>query len=609
MGRIKILPDEIARKIAAGEVIQRPESVVKELVENSIDAGAKNITVILRDAGKSLIQVIDDGCGMSEDDAILAFERHATSKIETYDDLENIKTLGFRGEALASIAAVSRVELKTRTTDEELATLVKIEGGKILEISKTSHPVGTSVAVKNLFFNTPARRNFLKSDYTEFKHAYETFTRFAIAYPEIAFEFISDDEVVAKFESADFETRIKQVFGDEFFDTLVPVFEKTDYISIYGYTSKPEFSRKSKSMQFIFLNRRYIINRSINHAVFNAYEHLIDKGNFPSFILMISIDPRRVDVNVHPSKLEVKFDDETGVYNFVRAVVKHSLSKFSLIPELTIEPSGDIKIRPSTDLSEIKSKLINLVEPIKEKIQKEQQYSLDFITSSFPEAETSQKVKIDSDMVEKISAGVKSVFYASSEGSGDETITFMQVHNKYIIAQIKTGLMIIDQHVAHERVLYERALDSLNSNSPFTQQLLFPQTIELTPADMSIVKELKDYFENLGFDLRLFGKNTVILYGVPPEIKQGKEKEVFIEIIEQYKENANIEPNISARENLAKAFACKSAIKAGDKLTPEEMRTLIDQLFLTKNPYVCPHGRPVIIKISIDELDKRFGRI
>jgi DNA mismatch repair protein MutL len=268
MGRIKILPDEIARKIAAGEVIQRPESVVKELVENSIDAGAKNITVILKDAGKSLIQVIDDGCGMSEDDAILAFERHATSKIETYDDLENIKTLGFRGEALASIAAVSRVELKTRTADEELATLVKIEGGKILEISKTSHPVGTSVAVKNLFFNTPARRNFLKSDYTEFKHAYETFTRFAIAYPEIAFEFISDDEVVAKFESADFETRIKQVFGDEFFDTLVPVFEKTDYISIYGYTSKPEFSRKSKSMQFIFLNRRYIIHSLTNHAVF-----------------------------------------------------------------------------------------------------------------------------------------------------------------------------------------------------------------------------------------------------------------------------------------------------------------------------------------------------
>ncbi len=609
MARIKILPEEIASKIAAGEVIQRPESVVKELIENSIDAGAKNITVILKDAGKTLIQVIDDGYGMDEEDAVLAFERHATSKIQTYEDLENIRTLGFRGEALASIAAVSQVEMKTKTPDSELATLVKIEGGKLIEVSKTSAPTGTSVAVKNLFFNTPARRNFLKSKYTEFKHAYEAFIRFALAYPEISFEFISDDEQVAKFERTDFETRIKQVFGEEFFKTLIPVDEKTEYISIYGFTSKPEFSKKTKSDQFIFLNRRYIVNRSINHAVYNAYEHLIDKGSFPSFILMISLDPRHIDVNVHPSKLEVKFDDEPGVYNFVRAVIKHSLSKFSLIPELTIESTGEVKLTPSTNLDEIKKQLINLTEPIKEKIQKEQQFSLDIITSSFPEASTPIETKFSSEKAEKISKEIRSEIPSEEEKGQSDSITFMQVHNKYIIAQIKTGLMIIDQHVAHERILYERALDSLNSNSPFTQQLLFPQTIELTPADIAIVKELKDYLVNLGFDLRIFGKNTVILYGVPPEVKQGAEKKILQEIIELYKENSNAEPKLSERENLAKAFACKAAIKAGDKLTPEEIQVLIDQLFLTRNPYVCPHGRPIIIKISIEELDKRFGRI
>lgn len=598
MGQIRILPEEIASKIAAGEVIQRPESVVKELIENSIDAGAKNITVILKDAGKTLVHVIDDGCGMSEDDAVLAFERHATSKIQTYEDLENIQTLGFRGEALASIAAVSKVEMKTRTPEDELATLVKIEGGKLIEVSKTSHPPGTSIAVKNLFFNTPARRNFLKSNYTEFKHAYEAFIRFAIAYPDISFEFISDDELISKFEATSFETRIKQVFGDEFFETLIPVSEKTEYISIYGFISKPEFSKKTKADQFIFLNRRYVINRSINHAVYNAYEHLLEKGNFPSFILMISINPRHVDVNVHPSKLEVKFDDEQGIYNFVRAVVKHSLAKFSLIPEVKIEPTGEIKLRPSSDLIERQTQL-------------EQQFSPDLLTSAFPEAIIGTRVEKDIQKIEKISKEIQSEIsqMADKTDTGAEGISFMQIHNKYIIAQIKTGIMIIDQHVAHERILYERALDSLNSNTPFTQQLLFPQTIQLTPSDMAIVKEIKDYLEALGFDLRIFGKNTVILYGVPPEVKQGSEKTILQEIIELYKENSSLEPNLSARENLAKAFACKTAIKAGNKLTPEEIQVLIDQLFLTRNPYVCPHGRPIIIKISIEELDKRFGRI
>ena len=321
------------------------------------------------------------------------------------------------------------------------------------------------------------------------------------------------------------------------------------------------------------------------------------KVTSPSFILMISINPRHVDVNVHPSKLEVKFDDEQGIYNFVRAVVKHSLAKFNLIPEVEIEPTGEIKLRPSSNL-------------IEKPTQQKQQFSLDLLTSTFPEAIIGTRVEKDIKKIEKISKEIQSEISQTVDKTDTSTegISFMQIHNKYIIAQIKTGIMIIDQHVAHERILYERALDSLNSNTPFTQQLLFPQTIELTPADMAIVKELKDYLEALGFDLRIFGKNTVILYGVPPEVKQGSEKTILQEIIELYKENSNVEPNLSARENLAKAFACKTAIKAGNKLTLEEIQVLIDQLFLTRNPYVCPHGRPIIIKISIEELDKRFGR-
>ena len=394
-----------------------------------------------------------------------------------------------------------------------------------------------------------------------------------------------------------FLTAIDVPGGCDVFDTLIPVSEKTEYISIYGFISKPEFSKKTKADQFVFLNRRYIINRSINHAVYNAYEHLLEKGNFPSFILMISINPRHVDVNVHPSKLEVKFDDEQGIYNFVRAVVKHSLAKFNLIPEVEIEPTGEIKLRPSSNL-------------IEKPTQQKQQFSLDLLTSTFPEAIIGTRVEKDIKKIEKISKEIQSEISQTVDKTDTSTegISFMQIHNKYIIAQIKTGIMIIDQHVAHERILYERALDSLNSNTPFTQQLLFPQTIELTPADMAIVKELKDYLEALGFDLRIFGKNTVILYGVPPEVKQGSEKTILQEIIELYKENSNVEPNLSARENLAKAFACKTAIKAGNKLTLEEIQVLIDQLFLTRNPYVCPHGRPIIIKISIEELDKRFGR-
>ena len=588
MGRIKILPEEIVSKIAAGEVIQRPASVVKELIENSIDAGAKNITVLINDAGKSFIQVTDDGCGMSEEDAQLAFERHATSKISSYQDLERIKTLGFRGEALASIGAVAKVELKTKTSEDELATVVKVEAGKIKEVSKTAHPTGTTVTVKNLFFNTPARRKFLKSKYTEFKHIFDTFVRFAIAYPEIAFTFVSDGETVTKLEPADQGTRIKEIFGEEFFKMLIPVEEKTEYMSITGFTSKPEFLKKSKSNQFIFVNRRFVQNKTISHAVFSAYEHLLEKGSYPSFILMFSIDPRHVDVNVHPSKLEAKFDDETGVYNFTKAVIRHTLSKFNLAPEVTI-PADSISIQKP-------KKIIKLTPEIKEKLKKGEVITQETMARLFS-TEEQREVEL------RLESSSKTQTEETTESGG-----IWQLHNKYILSQIKSGLMIIDQHVAHERILYERALDSLNTTSPLTQQLLFPQAIELTPSDVALVKELKEHLESLGFDFRIFGKNTVVLYGVPPEVKSGYEKRILQDIIDQFKENSAEEPDMDVRENLAKSFACKTAIKAGDKLTEEEMRTLINQLFLTKNPYVCPHGRPIIIRISIEELDKRFGR-
>ncbi|MCS7053885.1 MAG: DNA mismatch repair endonuclease MutL [Ignavibacterium sp.] len=607
--KIKILPENLANKIAAGEVVQRPESVVKELLENSIDAQAKNIELIVKQAGKSLIQVCDDGIGMSEEDAILCIQKHATSKISSIEDLEAIKTLGFRGEALSSIAAVSQLEIRTETRDEEVGTLIKVEKEGEIFKSKISTSKGTCVIVKNLFYNVPARRKFLKSDSTELKHIIDTFNKIALANPNIAFKFYNNDELIFNYNSGTLEDRIAQIFADNMLDALIKVEEKTEYLSIYGYIGKPSIFRKSKGEQYIFLNGRYVINKNINHAVFNAFENILEKGDYPFFILFLQIDPSRVDVNIHPSKLEVKFDDEKDVYNFVFSVVRKTIASYDLVPSMSFEITNEAEI-------ESKIKFDPFVITQRNDFTDRPKFGRgnDYITDKEIELVFGDLTSgIDKDtenyplQIEKININLEPNKSIDNRDSEQERGFIIQLHNKYILCQIKTGLMIIDQHVAHERILYEKALNRIDSNLPLSQQLLFPIKIELDPARVDLLKELNPYLEKIGFQIKFISSTKFLIEGVPEDIKSGSEEKILKEIIEEFQINYR-EKKLEHRDNIAKSFSCKAAIKTGDKLTEDEMRLLIDQLFATSMPYVCPHGRPVLIKIPLSEFDKRFGR-
>ena len=607
-GTITILPEQLANKIAAGEVVQRPESVVKELIENSIDAGATSISIVIKEGGKSFIQISDNGSGMNDEDAAIAFGRHATSKIKSYEDLENIRTLGFRGEALASIAAVAHVELKTRRSTDDVGTLVRLEGGELKEHSKTSTQPGTTISVRNLFYNTPARRNFLKSNNTEFKHIYDVVQRVALSRPDIAIQFTSDGEDLLDLKSGTIEERLKNLYGERHFETLLPFDEQTELLSVSGFIGKPDFARKSRVDQYLFLNKRPIVNRSINHAIFSGYEHLIEKGNFPFYLVFLDIDPHKVDVNVHPSKMEVKFADEQSIYRFVISIVRKALGSNDLVPSLEVNaaknfdhsfaslrhaalpqhftgdfgsPEKSIFSSPSSNVSQAPAQ--------RDPLNIDKLFS-DIPTIPLPEAGRPQQFA-----------------HGTRENEAQEGKAIWQLHNKYILSQIRTGLMIVDQHVAHERVLYERALASFENAVPVSQQLLFPHTVQLSAGDFALAKELIPHLQAIGFELKLFGKNTIVLEGVPTDVKAGTEGSILQDILDEFKNNQH-RVKLDARDNVAKSFSCKAAIKAGDKLSEVEMRVLIDQLFATSMPYVCPHGRPVVVKISVGELDRRFMR-
>ena len=599
---INILPEILANKIAAGEVVQRPESVVKELLENSIDAGATSISVTIKNAGKSLIQIVDNGKGMSDVDAEKSFYRHATSKISEYEDLENIRTLGFRGEALASIAAVAQVEMKTRMEENPVGFSIRIEGGVVKERAQVAHQRGTTVSVKNLFFNTPARRNFLKSNNTEFKHIYDTVQRLVLSRPDIAIEFTSDDDTILALPSHSLDDRLKSLFGDRNFTTLIPVEEQTELLSIHGYVGKPDFARKSKVDQYIFLNSRFIINRSINHAVFSGYEHLVEKGNFPFFLLFLTIDPHKVDVNVHPSKMEVKFSDEQNIYRIVASVIRKTLGANDLVPNIEFQSREH-----QTGFSSFRHTALPRWNP---DISGPAAGAPSQHTEDFPfdlSRQLDQIFAAQATPAEQPQQFPEQYRHIPRELEETDAKPIWQLHNKYILTQIRSGLMIIDQHVAHERILYEKALERMNNAVPSSQQLLFPQTVTLTSGDYSLAKDLLPYLQTIGFESKVFGKNTIVIEGVPPEIKAGTESNIVQDILDEFKNN-QLRVKLEAKDNLAKSFSCKAAIKAGERLTDTEMRSLIDQLFATSMPYVCPHGRPVLIKVSLAELDRRFFR-
>jgi len=609
-GSIKILPQALSNKIAAGEVVNRPESVVKELMENSIDAGATDISLIIKDAGKALIQIVDNGSGMTEEDAVMSFQRHSTSKITSYEDLEAINTLGFRGEALASICSISQVEMKTKTGIDDIGTLIRVEGNEVVEVTKTTTSNGTSLSVKNLFYNTPGRRNFLKSNQTEFKHIYETFVKLAISHPEISFSFWNNDERIFDLSKSELIDRLSDIFTHEFTEALVPVEYGNQLISIKGYVSKPNFTKKSKQDQFFYLNNRFFSNKNLNYAVYTGYDHLIEKGNYPSFFLFIQIDPKKVDVNVHPSKLEVKFEEEGAVFGFIVNAMRDALKKADLTFEMGFDTAGN----DNETFFHKKSGEGNITQ-----MESFSPANSGFTQSDFPEKKAatihsifeagSQAEEKEEDLFQpknQSNENQANVFEHSPK-SETERFNIWQFQKKYIMCQTETGVLIIDQHAAHERILYERALLWLESQSSFSQQLLIPINIKLTKIDFKIAEGLKKEMSNLGFNFKILPEDTIELYGLPSDVKVGDEEKIFQQIIDQYKEY-ELKLNLEKRDNLAKSFACRSAIKANDGLTQKEMLGLVDNLFAAKMPYVCPHGRPTMIRITTDELDKRFSR-
>jgi DNA mismatch repair protein MutL len=616
--KIHILNPELSNKIAAGEVVQRPASVVKELIENSLDAKATRISIIVKDAGKVLIQVVDNGEGMSEQDASLAFRRHATSKIRSARDLEEIRTLGFRGEALASISSVAQVELKTRSELDDLASFLRIEGDEIKERTKSALERGTSITVRNLFYNTPARRNFLKTRHTELKNITDAIVRMAIAYPEVEWFYTSDDEVMFDLKATSIEERVTSIFGKALSQSIIKFEDTNDLMAVSGFLGKPDFARKSRAEQLVFMNRRFIFSKMINHAVFQAYEHLLEKGSFPFFILNLTLDPRKVDVNVHPTKMEVKFENESNIYRVILSVVRKALAANDLVPAMSLKDGNAISpldTKLQFDSQGWKKAIdtpmgapvfpIGIVARPGEPVEPTTPNIIGLVNVNQPVSSSDASLPFSASS--SASNRILSQRTAEDPSLSQESKPIWQAHNKYIISQIRNGLMIIDQHVAHERILYERVLLNFENSLPSIQQLLFPETVEVSTSDYSLVKELQPHLERLGFDIKLFGKNTVVIEGIPADVRIGNERKILQDVLDEFKNNEHAGIN-DVRDNLAKSFACKAAIKAGDRLNNTEMVVLIEHLFLTKMPFVCPHGRPVIVKIPLEELDKRFGR-
>ncbi len=634
------MPATLANKIAAGEVVQRPASAVKEMLENALDAGARNITVVVKGAGRDLIQVIDDGCGMGVEDAPLAFERHATSKITSVEDLDTIRTLGFRGEALASIAAVSRVTLRTRRTQEEVGTEVCINGGEIESISPIAALPGTSLEVRSLFYNVPARRNFLKRPATELKHIVDTVQVIALSNPQVGFRLVNgENEMFRVSESADsgsevLARRLSELLRIESATDAIPINESSSYLSVKGILGKPDAYRRSRGQQYIFVNGRSVRHRYLEHAVFSAYEYLLPEGTYPMFLLFLEIEPQHVDVNVHPTKAEVKFDDERGIYAMVRTMVQKTLSMAEMIPDfmsarpvegISLDLGGQLDSTYSDEATtssslpgegqiretgrEEKGTVSMAREAWKSRHELDWSEngargtrSRDSIGSQVP-AGTQSSLLYDADG--RLPSGIAGV-RSPGESEEDTRDLLWQLHDAYVLTQIRSGLVIVDQNAAHERILYERAHHSLDNGLGMSQQLLFPQTTDYAPSEFALLKMLLPDLKAVGFDIEFFGGRSVVIRGVPADIHAGDERSLLDEVIEEYKTFERVE-RLTGKENLARSLASRSAIRPGMRMSKKEMRALIDQLFECAMPYASPGGRPTIVKLSVDELRERFG--
>ena len=608
---IQLLPDNIANQIAAGEVIQRPASAVKELLENAVDAGADEIKLIINDAGKSLIQGIDNGKGMSETDARMAFERHATSKISNIEDLFRIKTMGFRGEALASIAAVAQVELKTKRAEDETGVYLEVENSIVIKQEPVAAPTGTSIAMKNLFFNVPARRNFLKSNPAELRHIVDEFIRVAMAFPEVFFSLSSNGQEVFHLEKGTLKQRIVQILGNNYNAKLVSVQEHTDYMNIYGFVGKPETAKKTRGDQYFFVNNRFIKSAYLNHALMNAFDAMIAKDSFPMYALFIDLDPSQLDINVHPTKQEIKFEDEKIVYAFVQSAVKHALAQFSITPTLDFELDVTIQqldavSKPFTEEKKSTASSSSLYNTFTKKNQSHfieskselKHWSQTPAGKDFYETPTQQTapVKLQTEAVGFITIN-----------TNPQTDNLMQLHNSYIVVPTGRGYFLVHQQNAHERILYEQFVAAVDGKPIATQRSLFPATLELSVTDTVILNELLPDLNHLGYLLEPFGNNTFVIQGSPADVIDGNEKVAVEKMLEQYKHFSN-DLKYSKREKLLRSMALQQSVKAGTSLSDKEMKALVDDLFNCGTPNITPNGKPTYLEFKKDELDKMFGR-
>ncbi|MEP0365770.1 MAG: DNA mismatch repair endonuclease MutL [Cyclobacteriaceae bacterium] len=613
---IHLLPDSIANQIAAGEVVQRPGSVVKEILENSIDAGAKNIKLIVKESGKTLIQVIDDGKGMSVSDARMSFERHATSKIRNAEDLFKIMTMGFRGEALASIAAVAQVEMKTKRREDELGTLLQVEASEVKKQEPITTKDGTSISVKNLFYNVPARRNFLKSNPVELRHITDEFQRVALANPEISLVLINGDLEVFNLDGGKLSKRIVQLFGKNYQQQLIPCQEETPHVKVTGYIGKPEFSKKTRGEQYFFVNNRFIKNHYLNHAISTAYQGLLKEDYHPFYVLFIEMDPVHVDINVHPTKTEVKFDDDRMLYGIISSAVRQALGSFNVTPSLDF--STDVNFdqfmpqsnRPSGGGESASDRNYAQFKNIDRDRDKAKNWESLYDFAKGEDMVTPEQIRRESvglepeETVTFSSAANQPMEETTAETTGKDTL---RLHEKYMLRQVKSGMAVIDQQAAFERILFERYQQKLENRSGASQSSLFPQQISLNPSDYALVMEIKPEIVALGFEFEEMGQQMIVIQGVPAELSSCNEKEVFEELIEQFKFNKHELGLSSRKENLCRSLAKRTAAIKCKGMHKEEAERLIDQLFACAQPNYTPDGNPTFVLISLEKIKTWFS--
>jgi DNA mismatch repair protein MutL len=625
---IQLLPDHVANQIAAGEVVQRPASVVKELLENAVDAKATDIKLIIKDAGKSLVQVIDNGSGMNVTDARMCFERHATSKIRQAEDLFSLHTKGFRGEALASIAAIAHMEMKTKLEQEELGTHIVIEGSKFMSQDVAVLPKGTSFAVKNLFFNIPARRNFLKSDTVEYRHIIDEFQRVALAHPKIHFTFYHNGSDMYNLPPSSLRQRIVNFFGGKTNEKLVPVVEDTEMMNIQGFVSKPEFAKKNRGEQFFFVNDRFIKSPYLHHAVMAAYEGILKDGSQPSYYLYLTVPPNTIDINIHPTKTEIKFDNESAMYAILRASIKHSLGQFNVAPVLDFERDANLDtpyhyknldaevptIQIDTNFNPFAedkpNKLFSTYKKAEPTASWESLYvgvkhDTAVVSGGNEFASSNNEYTFENNEFTFENEEVTSSLFDDEEVEQTVHKTY-QIHKKYIVSPIKSGMVIVDQSRAHQRVLYEQFLVNMTVQHASSQQLLFPINLFYSATEMELIAELQQSLVNTGFVFEESNPDHIVISGIPVNITESEVAAVLDQLLSDL-HNGIPENSFSQNDTIAKSMAKSLAVKTGAYLTEKEQENLVNGLFACKDPNVSPFQKPTFITMRVEDLDKKFA--